>query len=133
VISPPSPPTLSTISSISLSCTVTVMGSQLWRGEHTIPYDIVHTLNYVAAQLFHLVGFMPGRCHFYTQNGQLLPPRQAIPSNVVCIYELGVLNLPDTFCLGKDNFPTADCMARLVFQEYPPFEPAKPLGQFSRK
>jgi hypothetical protein len=113
-------------------CSVSVLGSDLWRGEHVIHHNLVHTLNYIAAQLFKLVGFMPQRCHFYTASGQHLHKSQCIQSNIVCIYELGVLNLQDKFKLGKDDFETADCMTRLEFQQQPPFAPAQPLGEYSR-
>jgi hypothetical protein len=111
-------------------CLVRVLGSEYWRGEHTIPYEIMHTMNYIASQLFTKIGVMPGRCHFYDDNGKRLDNNQAVPPRAVCIYGDGV-DLPEQFTLGIDDFKSAQDMEELKFQKYPPFEPANSIGEIT--
>jgi hypothetical protein len=111
-------------------CRVRLLGSEYWRGEHLIPFTLVHTMHHIASQLFTKVGLMPGRCYFYNENGKRLDNQQAVPNSVVCIYGDGV-DLPEQFILGIHDFESTQDMEELKFQKYPPFEPSNSIGEIT--
>jgi hypothetical protein len=47
-----------------IGCTVHVLGSQYWATKVVLPYELPHTMNHIAAQLFSSIGLMPSRCEF---------------------------------------------------------------------
>jgi hypothetical protein len=110
-------------------CSVTLLGSPLWKRKYIIPYGDQETLHYLSHQLFQQGGLLPFRTHFYTTEGKYLDKRQLIPTTVNVLYEGGIAtDLPDDFTLGEDHLPVDMKLNSLQFHEYPPFQPSKPIG-----
>jgi hypothetical protein len=113
-------------------CKVRVLGSKYWKGEYVIPFVSPHTLNHVAAQLFTQVGLVPEHCHFYNSKGKCIQKNKPVPRRALCIYGQGVLNLPQAFQVGVDDFSSAAAMEELTFQKYPPYQPTDAIDEITR-
>jgi hypothetical protein len=108
------------------------LGSKYWKGEYVIPFTAVHTLHYVAAQLFTQVGLVPEHCHFYTTEGKCIQKNRPVPATTVCIYGQGISKLPLKFKVGVDDFSSTAEMEGLDFQVYPPYQPTEAIDEIQR-